>query len=215
MIKFTAIGPVHYISPVIQVSDRFAKRELVINDSQMNNGQLYENYVMIEFSGDRMAQLDQLQPGQVVKVDCFVNGREHQGRWFVSLRGLGVAPYMTQQTYQQPQQGFGQQPPQGFGQQPQQPMQNYGQSPAYGFGQQQTYQQPQQQYQAPAAPPQPNYGKQAQSNYIAAPQPQAQPQGNPAPPAQPQNYNSAGQQQYGGVPQNQYAPGPQDLPFEH
>lgn len=204
MIKFTAIGPVHYISPVIQVSDMFAKRELVINDSQMNNGQLYENYVMIEFSGDRMAQLDQLQPGQVVKVDCFVNGREHQGRWFVSLRGLRVAPYITQQTYQQPQQGFSQQP--------QQPMQNYGQPAPYGFGQQSAYQQPQQ-YQAPATPAQPNFGNQAQPNYNAAPQ--SQPQGNPAPQMQPQYSNSTGRQQYGVAPQGQNAPGLNDLPFEH
>ena len=148
MIKLTAVGVIYSISPVVSVGENFQKRELVIDDSWVDRDQqVHPNYVCIEFSGERMALLDQFQPGQRVSVEAMVNGREYNGRYFVSLRGLTVILPMVQQTQQQqysapqPTPAYPQQqafPQQGY-QQPQQafPSQQYpnNQYPQQGYGQ--------------------------------------------------------------------------------
>jgi hypothetical protein len=129
MIKLTAVGVIYSISPVVNVGEsNFQKRELVIDDSWIDREQqVHPNYIGIEFTGERMAMLDQFQPGQRVCIEAMVNGREYNGRYYTSLRGLTVTLPMAQQTQQQqyaapqqapayPQQGFAQQ---GY-QQPQQ-----------------------------------------------------------------------------------------------
>lgn len=98
MIKFTATAFIHYISPVIEIPSKsggqpYLKRELVINDSWERNGEVHNNFVLIEFSGDKMDQLDSLHPGQRVNVEVYVNGREHNNRIFNSLRGQSVSHY--------------------------------------------------------------------------------------------------------------------------
>lgn len=148
MIKLTATSLVHSISPVIQVTERFQKRELVLNDSWEKDGDVHHSFVLIEFSGDKMAQLDNFAPGQRVTVECVVNGREYQGRIYNTIKGLKIEPYQQQQpgqysqsapapTYPQPSQ-YPQQPqyPQGGGYAPMpgypsQPAQSYTQQPQY------------------------------------------------------------------------------------
>lgn len=93
MIKLTATALVHSVSPVLQVNSSFQKRELVLNDSWERDGEVHDNFVLIEFVGDKMPMLDTIAPGQRVTVEAFVNGREYQGRYFTTLRGLSVAPY--------------------------------------------------------------------------------------------------------------------------
>lgn len=162
MIKFTATAIVHYISPVLQVSDNFYKRELVLDDSWERDGKVYPNFVIIEFSGDRMEQLDRFMPGQRVSVDAYINGREYNGRIYNTIRGQVVTPYQPQQaTYQPP-----------------------APAPMPG-GQQMAQYQPQPQYQQGYAPqpqmaPQqaPAYAPQPQQ--APAPQPMAQPVRQPA-----------------------------------
>ena len=160
MIKISATGRLHFVSPVITVGEKgFQKRELVLDDSYMKDGMTYPNFVSFDFTGERMAMLDQFQPGQLVTVEGFLKGNyitDKQGNQRVmhNLKGMSVAPY------QRPQQ-TAPQPPQNYGQ-PQQPRQNYG-------GPQQSYQQPTQTYQ-----PQAQYGHMPPQNY-------GQPQnGNPA-----------------------------------
>lgn len=176
MIKLKANAVVHSISPVIEVPSKtggnsFQKRELVLNDSSSNNGQDYYNYVLIEFTGERMSSLDGFAPGQMVTVEAYVSGREYNGRYFNTLRGLKISQYVppqqqhsqpVQQQYSQQQQGYPQQSypqnqgvypqpqPSGYPQQAPLPGQSYSQQ--YGQSQQQ-YAQPQQQYNAFGAAP--------------------------------------------------------------
>lgn len=151
MIKFTATSRIHSISPVVQVTERFQKRELVLDDSWSRDGQDHPNFIAVEFSGDRMALLDNFAPGQRVNVEIVVNGRVKDGRIFNSLRGLSVTPYQPAQ-YQQgaPAGQFQQFPQQQYPQQPYQqggyasaPM-GYPQQVPQQYPQQQRYQQPQQ-----------------------------------------------------------------------
>lgn len=141
MIKLTATALIHSISPVIEIPSKtggnpFQKRELILDDSYTDrDGTPRPNFVSIEFTGERMAILDQYAPGMKVSVEACVNGRESNGRIFNSIRGLSVQPY-------QPAQAYPQQPAPGYAQQ------LFPQQPAYP--QQQAY--PQQNYpqQAPA-----------------------------------------------------------------
>lgn len=145
MIKFTATSLIHSISPVLQVTDRFQKRELVLNDSWERNGEVHPNFVLVEFTGEKMALLDNFAPGQRVNVEAIVNGREKEGRFYNSLRGLSISAYQPQQPgpYVPPQQMA----PQGY------PAPQYGQ-PSYPQTAPMSAAYPQQ---APAYPPQPQY----------------------------------------------------------
>lgn len=159
MIKLTATAIIHYISPVLQVSDNFQKRELILDDSWVKDGKTYPNYVLIEFTGDKMAMLDSFAPGQRVTVEAYVNGREYEGRYFNSIKGMGIVPY---------------QAPSTVGQRPAQPAPgSYPQQPAYP-------QAPKAYPQAPGGyPQQPAYPQQApypqQGSYAQPPAPAPMP----------------------------------------
>lgn len=127
MIKLQISGGaiIYSISQVQEIPSRnggdpFRKRELILDDSWSDSdGVVHPNYVLVEFTGDKMSLLDNFQPGQRVNVDACVNGREYNGRVFTSIKGLGITPYQ-----EQPQQGYAQQPSY-----PQQPA--YPQQPSY------------------------------------------------------------------------------------
>lgn len=173
MIKFSAQNAlVHYVSDVIEIPSKtggqpFCKRELVINDSWERDGQQYLNFVLIEFSGDKMQHLNGIDPGQRVNIEGMLVGREYNNRIFNTVRGLSVSigqpqPYGSasmprgfpqQHAFQTPQQQSGY-----YGQSQQQYAQSaaqFGPSPRPGgFPQQQNAQSyPQQDY--PQAQPQP------------------------------------------------------------
>lgn len=133
MIKFQATSLIHSISPVLQVTERFQKRELVLNDSWQKDGEVHHNFILIEFSGDKMAMLDNFAPGQRVTVECVVNGREYNGRIYNTIKGLKIEHYQQQQPGQ-----YGQQPPypQGGGYAP---MPGYHSQPAGGYATQPQY----------------------------------------------------------------------------
>ena len=160
MIKLTATSLIHSISPVMQVSEKFAKRELVLNDSWERDGITHPSFVVIEFTGENMNILDNFTPGQRVTVEAYVNGREYNGRFYNTIKGASITPYQAQQPggYAQPQAPAYQQPsypqaapmPSGYSQQnayPQQPA--FPQQQGYGQGYPQTNYYGQQ-------PPQPN-----------------------------------------------------------
>lgn len=163
MIKFSATNAlVHLVSAVIQVSDRFQKRGLIIDDSWDKDGVHYTNFVLIEFSGDKMAQLDSVYPGQRINVDGMLTGREYNGRIYNTVRGLSVTPYQAQPQYAPSPAPM----PGGY------PSQQYQAAPGYpspapmpgGYPQPQQPQYPQQ----PQQPQQPQYQQQPQ--YPAQPQ---------------------------------------------
>ncbi|MBJ2189119.1 MAG: DUF3127 domain-containing protein [Muribaculaceae bacterium] len=102
MIKLTATSLIHSISQVIVVPSKtggapFQKQELVLNDSWERDGVQHPNFVVIEFSGDKMAQLANFYPGQRVTVEAYVNGREYNGRIFNTIKGQSVTLYQPQQ----------------------------------------------------------------------------------------------------------------------
>ena len=100
MIKGNAISVICYISPVQQITDNFAKRDVVLNDSWVGqDGSTHENYVNIEFTGERMKMLDLYEVGNKVVIDYHVTGRKAQnGKVYNTLRGLSIATYQNQWT---------------------------------------------------------------------------------------------------------------------
>lgn len=122
MIKITATCRIHSISPVIQTQTGYVKRELVLDDSRVKDGQTLPNFIQVEFTGERMSLLDQFAPGHAVTVEAFLNGKEYNGRYFHNIKGLSIVPYQPQaQQYPQPaQQPYRQQPMQRSYQQPSQ-----------------------------------------------------------------------------------------------
>lgn len=167
MVSFKATGPIHSISPVIEIPSKtggnsFLKREVVIDDSWVDRDtNPHTNYVLIEFSGDQlMQQLDYFRPGQRVVIDVCVNGREYNGRIFISLKGRGISEYQPQQQPQAqqpqsaptyPQQGYAPAPAPMPGY-PQQGAPAYPQAPGYPQPTAPAYPQQQQYAPAPAAP---------------------------------------------------------------
>lgn len=105
MIKFSATNAlVHSVTPVMEIESRnggqpFLKRELIIDDSWDKDGKRYYSFVSIEFSGDRMAQLNTICPGMRVTVDGLLSGREYNNRFYNSVRGQSVTPCQAQQQY--------------------------------------------------------------------------------------------------------------------
>lgn len=99
MITLTATGSIYSISPVIDIPSKsggssFQKRELVIDDTWTDRENVvHPNYVVIEFTGDKMPILDQFVPGQRVTVEAYINGREYNGKIFNTIKGRSVALY--------------------------------------------------------------------------------------------------------------------------
>jgi uncharacterized protein DUF3127 len=64
----------------------FTKREMVVI---VEDGK-YPQEINIEFVQDKAALLDNLQPGQEVKVTFDIRGREYNGRYFNNLQGWRI-----------------------------------------------------------------------------------------------------------------------------
>lgn len=68
-----AIGTIHTIFATQQVSERFTKREFVI---ETNDNPKYPQTVLFQITGDRIAQLDGLNVGDEVRIEFSLRGRE-------------------------------------------------------------------------------------------------------------------------------------------
>ena len=68
-----ATGTLHTIFETKQVSERFSKREFVL---EMSDNPKYVQLVLFQSTGDRCAQLDGLSVGDKVKVEFSLRGRE-------------------------------------------------------------------------------------------------------------------------------------------
>ena len=64
----------------------FTKREMVVI---VEDGK-YPQEINLEFVQDKVALLDNLQPGQEVTVSFDIRGREYNGRYFNNLQGWKV-----------------------------------------------------------------------------------------------------------------------------
>lgn len=66
-------GRLHVIHEAKQITERFRKREFVI---ESNDNPRYPQYVIFQLTGDRCEQLDGFSVGDEVQVDFSVQGRE-------------------------------------------------------------------------------------------------------------------------------------------
>lgn len=158
MVKVSATALIYSISPVMELSANFRKREVILDDSWERDGVRHPNYILIEFTGENMAQLDNFAPGQRVTVEGMVVGREYNSRIYLSIRGKSIVPYQPQTQNAAPAPGA--YPPQ----------QGYQQ--AYGYAQQPT----------PAYPSQPSYPQQYMPPSAPVSAPPQQPYGPPPSP---------------------------------
>jgi single-stranded DNA-binding protein len=68
-----ATGKLHTIFETKQVSERFSKREFVV---ELTDNPKYPQVVLFQLTGDRCAQLDGLRVGDAVRIDFSLRGRE-------------------------------------------------------------------------------------------------------------------------------------------
>ena len=121
MIKGSATSVICFISPIQQITENFAKRDVVLKESWGE----HENYVNIEFTGERMKMLDLYEVGNKVVIEFYVTGRKVQnGKVYNTLRGLNITTYQNQWT-PQAQQAYV--PQGGYAPQPAQPQQQVAQ----------------------------------------------------------------------------------------
>ncbi len=64
----------------------FTKREMVVI---VEDGK-YPQEINLEFVQDKVALLDEIQPGQTVTVSFDIRGREYNGRYFNNLQGWKI-----------------------------------------------------------------------------------------------------------------------------
>src|SRR5258706_12120589 len=69
---FDAIGKLHVVNETKQVSERFTKREFVV---EIADGK-YPQFVLFQLTGDRVGLLDSHKVGDSVRVTFNVRGRE-------------------------------------------------------------------------------------------------------------------------------------------
>ena len=66
-------GRLHVINEAQQVTERFRKREFVL---ELNENPRYPQHVLFQLSGDRCENLDGLSVGDEVRVEFSLRGRE-------------------------------------------------------------------------------------------------------------------------------------------
>lgn len=81
----TQSGIIKQISPTEQVTDKFKKRELILEIPGM-----YVQYIKFEAVQDKVSIFDGLQVGQNVNVHFNLNGRESGGKYYNQLQAWKV-----------------------------------------------------------------------------------------------------------------------------
>jgi hypothetical protein len=87
-------GKLHAIFDTKQVTDRFQKREFVV---EMSDNPKYPQVVLFQMTGDRCAQLDRLRVGDEVRLEFSLRGREWRSpqgevKYFNSLDVWSIEP---------------------------------------------------------------------------------------------------------------------------
>jgi hypothetical protein len=89
-----AIGKLHTIFETKQVSERFSKREFVV---ELADNPKYPQVVLFQLTGDRCSQLDGMRVGDEVRIEFSLRGREWRSpsgelKYFNSLDVWKVEP---------------------------------------------------------------------------------------------------------------------------
>jgi Domain of unknown function (DUF3127) len=69
-------GKIVEIAPAIQVTDKFKKREFIIDITEDVNGQSYPNFAKLQASQNKCEVLDSYKVGDIVKVQFNVRGQK-------------------------------------------------------------------------------------------------------------------------------------------
>ena len=82
-----ATGRIHTVFDAKQITERFRKREFVL---EMGDSPQYPQYVLFQLTGNRCEALDDFAKGDEVRVDFSLRGREwtspqNEIRYFTSL----------------------------------------------------------------------------------------------------------------------------------
>ena len=89
-----AIGKLHTIYETKQVSERFSKREFVV---ELADNPKYPQTVLFQLTGDRCSQLDGMSVGDQVRIEFSLRGREWRSpsgevKYFNSLDVWKIEP---------------------------------------------------------------------------------------------------------------------------
>ena len=96
MKKRTEMGIVKYVSPVIQKTETFSLRELIL---EVDFNSAYPQAITIQFTGDKKGLVSHLKPGQVVEVAYNFRGKlqtDEAGnpKAFTNLQGWKVRTFL-------------------------------------------------------------------------------------------------------------------------
>jgi len=83
--NYTIEGKVVNIGDKVQITDKFAKREIVIETDDK-----YPQQIMLEFSQDKCSLLDECKLGDLVQIGFNIRGREWNGKYFTRLEGWNI-----------------------------------------------------------------------------------------------------------------------------
>ena len=83
-------GKIKLVGDILEITDSFSKRELVIVTQEQ-----YPQTLCVEFVQDKMSLLDDFQEGQEVKIGINLRGREWKNpegkiKYFTSLQGWRI-----------------------------------------------------------------------------------------------------------------------------
>lgn len=81
--KVTISGYLHDLGEVQTFDSGFRKQVAVICP---NPGTDYPDYFPVEMLKDNVGAMDSVKAGGEVTVDCFLGGREYQGRYYLGLK---------------------------------------------------------------------------------------------------------------------------------
>jgi hypothetical protein len=89
-----ATGKLHTIYETKQVSERFTKREFVV---ELADNPKYPQVVLFQLTGDRVSQLDDMKVGDQVRIEFSLRGREWKSpkgevKYFNSLDVWKIEP---------------------------------------------------------------------------------------------------------------------------
>lgn len=108
----TIKGTVYKVGQTNQVSDKFSKREIAIQTL----GEMYPQTLLIQFSNDKCALLDNIRLGDVVSINYNLRGRTWTGNdgiekifntidgWSIVLASNEPQPIQPNQSFQQREQ---------------------------------------------------------------------------------------------------------------
>jgi hypothetical protein len=110
-VAYDLTGKIKLIQDPKTFDSGFTKREMVVI---VEDGK-YPQEINLEFVQDKVALLDNLEPGQEVTVSFDIRGREYNGRYFNNLQGWKVVAAGNEPAFNQEEQSPPYPTPSDFG----------------------------------------------------------------------------------------------------